>query len=64
MHRPVKVTHNSFIEGSHRTKNKASVCLVPGLVFTKKFLAIIIWVGDLIMIEQHIVDTNAGKQLS
>jgi hypothetical protein len=24
MHRPVKVTHRSFIEGSHTTKNMAS----------------------------------------
>jgi hypothetical protein len=24
MHRPVKVTHSSFIEGSHTTKNTAS----------------------------------------
>jgi len=24
MHRPVLVTHSSFIEGSHTTKNKAS----------------------------------------
>jgi hypothetical protein len=27
MHRPVKVPHSSFIEGSHTTKNMASACL-------------------------------------
>jgi hypothetical protein len=35
MHRPVKVAHSSFIEGSHMTKNTASAYM-PRTTLTKK----------------------------
>jgi hypothetical protein len=42
MRRSVKVAYSSFIEGSHTTKNTASVCLLDSATFWYK----IIWPKD------------------
>jgi hypothetical protein len=46
MHRPVKVAHSSFIEGSHMTKNTASASCAE---FTREKVLKHFALGDLIL---------------